>query len=322
MSLSNKSRILYILQILYKYTDEENTISITEIIDLLEKQGIVAHRRTIMTDIESIAESGVDIITIKSTQNRYFIGNRDFEFAEVKLLVDAVESSKLITQKKSNELIRKLSTLVSKHQASELNSHVYVDQRIKPENEEIYYTVDAIHSAINCNKQIEFKYYQYTGKKEKIFKNSGSVYILSPYALIWSEDHYYAIGFNKKHGKISKFRVDRMAQTTVTAIDSIPKPVKFDVAQYAKSVFEMFDGDTKSVELKCTNDLMDVIVDRFGENVNTMELGSNCFKAIVDISISPTFYGWVFGFGSKMSILAPAEVKGEFIEMARSVAQD
>lgn len=319
MSINNKSRILYILKLLNEITDEQNPISITEIMEHLDNQTINAHRRTIMTDIESLEEFGADIITIKSTQNKYFIGNREFELAEVKLLVDAVESSKLITQKKSNELIRKLSTLVSKHQASELNTHVYVDQRIKPENEEIYYTVDAIHSAINSNKQIEFKYYQYTGKKEKIFKNGGYVYSLSPYALVWSEDHYYAIGFNKKHGKISKFRVDRMAQTSVTALDYIQKPFKFDVAEYAKSVFEMFDGDTKTVELKCTNDLMDVIVDRFGENVNTMELGSNCFKAIVDISISPTFYGWVFGFGSKMSILAPAEVKGAYVEMAKKI---
>ncbi len=319
MSMNNKSRILYILKILYEYTDEENTISITEIIEMLEKQGIVAHRRTIMTDIESIEESGVDVITIKSTQNRYFIGNRDFELAEVKLLIDAVESSKLITQKKSTELIRKLTTLVSKHQASELHGHVYVDQRIKPENEEIYYTVDAIHSAINSNKQIEFKYYQYTGRKEKIFKNNGFVYSLSPYALIWSEDHYYAIGYCDKHGKVSKFRVDRMANTIITEKEILHKPVDFDIAEYAKSVFEMFDGETKTVELKCTNDLMDVIVDRFGENVKTHELGSNCFKAIVDISISPTFYGWVFGFGGKMSILAPVDVKREYVEMARKI---
>ena len=319
MSMNNKSRILYILKILYEYTDEENTMSITEIIEMLEKQGIVAHRRTIMTDIESIEESGVDVITIKSTQNRYFIGNRHFELAEVKLLIDAVESSKLITQKKSTELIRKLTTLVSKHQASELDEHVYVDQRIKPENEEIYYTVDAIHSAINSSKQIEFKYYQYTGRKEKIFKNNGFVYSLSPYALIWSEDHYYAIGYCDKHGKISKFRVDRMANTIITENEILHKPVGFNIAEYAKSVFEMFDGETKTVELKCTNDLMDVIVDRFGENVKTHELGSNCFKAIVDISISPTFYGWVFGFGNKMSILAPIDVKNEYMAMARSV---
>ena len=316
MSMNNKSRILYILKILYEYTDEENTMSITEIIEMLEKQGRVAHRRTIMTDIESIEESGVDVITIKSTQNRYFIGNRHFELAEVKLLIDAVESSKLITQKKSTELIRKLTTLVSKHQASELDEHVYVDQRIKPENEEIYYTVDAIHSAINSSKQIEFKYYQYTGRKEKIFKNNGFVYSLSPYALIWSEDHYYAIGYCDKHGKISKFRVDRMANTIITENEILHKPVGFNIAEYAKSVFEMFDGETKTVELKCTNDLMDVIVDRFGENVKTHELGSNCFKAIVDISISPTFYGWVFGFGNNMSILAPIDVKNEYMAMA------
>lgn len=319
MSVTNKPRILSILKLLYENTDEQNTITITDIIEALEKQGINAHRRTIMTDIESIEESGVDVITIKSTQNRYFIGNRDFELAEVKLLVDAVESSKLITQKKSNELIRKLSTLVSKHQALELSSHVYVDQRIKPENEEVYYTVDAIHSAINHNKQIVFKYYQYTGKKEKVFKNNGYMYSLSPYALIWSEDHYYAIGYCDKHGKISKFRVDRMAHTSITEKEAIQKPDDFEVAEYAKSVFEMFDGESKTVELKCTNDLMDVIVDRFGESVNTQELGSNCFKAIVNISISPTFYGWVFGFGEKMSILAPAEVKGEYVEMATRI---
>lgn len=319
MSVTNKPRILSILKLLYENTDEQNTITITDIIEALEKQGINAHRRTIMTDIESIEESGVDVITIKSTQNRYFIGNRDFELAEVKLLVDAVESSKLITQKKSNELIRKLSTLVSKHQALELSSHVYVDQRIKPENEEVYYTVDAIHSAINHNKQIVFKYYQYTGKKEKVFKNNGYMYSLSPYALIWSEDHYYAIGYCDKHGKISKFRVDRMAHTSITEKEAIQKPNDFEVAEYAKSVFEMFDGESKTVELKCTNDLMDVIVDRFGESVNTQELGSNCFKAIVNISISPTFYGWVFGFGEKMSILAPAEVKGEYVEMATRI---
>lgn len=316
---SNKSRILYILDLLKENTDEQHTMSISDILEHLEGQEIEAHRRTVMADIQAIEESGVDVITIKSTQNRYFIGNRDFELAEVKLLIDAVESSKLITQKKSTELIRKLTTLVSKHQASELHGHVYVDQRIKPENEEIYYTVDAIHSAINSNKQIEFKYYQYTGRKEKIFKNNGFVYILSPYALIWSEDHYYAIGYCDKHGKISKFRVDRMANTVITEKVTLHKPVDFDVAEYAKSVFEMFDGETKTVELKCTNDLMDVIVDRFGENVRTHELGSNCFKAIVDISISPTFYGWVFGFGNKMSILAPIDVKNEYIAMARRI---
>ena len=316
---SNKSRILYILDLLKQNTDEQHTMSISDILEHLEGQEIEAHRRTVMADIQAIEESGVDVITIKSTQNRYFIGNRDFELAEVKLLIDAVESSKLITQKKSTELIRKLTTLVSKHQASELHGHIYVDQRIKPENEEIYYTVDAIHSAINSSKQIEFKYYQYTGRKEKIFKNNGFVYSLSPYALIWSEDHYYAIGYCDKHGKISKFRVDRMANTIITENEILHKPVDFDIAEYAKSVFEMFDGETKTVELKCTNDLMDVVVDRFGENVKTHELGSNCFKAIVDISISPTFYGWVFGFGNKMSILAPIDVKNEYIAMARRI---
>ncbi len=205
MVINNNSRILYILKLLEEYTDEQHPMSITDIVEYLDKQEIKAHRRTIMTDIESLKEFGIDIITIKSTQNKYFIGNRNFELPEVKLLIDAVESSKLITQKKSSELIRKLTALASRNQANELNRHIYVDDRVKPENEEVYYTVDSIHNAINSNKQIEFKYYQYTGRKEKIYKNDGYVYNLSPYALIWSEDHYYVIGFSRKHNKISKF---------------------------------------------------------------------------------------------------------------------
>ena len=192
---------------------------------------------------------------------------------------------------------------------------------MKPENEEIYYIVDAIQNAISQSKQIEFKYYEYTQDKEKVYKNNGYIYKLSPYALSWSEDHYYVIGYCKKHGKISKFRVDRMAKIKINDRKSIPMPDDFNGADYAKKIFEMYDGETKTVELKCTNDLMKVIIDRFGEDVNTVSLGSNCFKAIVDISVSPTFFGWVFQFTGKMSIIAPNEVKKSYMEMAKKVVE-
>jgi predicted DNA-binding transcriptional regulator YafY len=321
MEQKNKSRILYILKLLYDKTDEQNPLSTVEIIDYLASLGISAHRRTIAADMELLEEFGIDVITIKSTQNKYFIGSREFELPEIKLLVDAVESSKFITPKKSEDLIKKLSHLVSENQSKELNRHIFIDKRIKPENEEIYYIVDSIHNAIAQSKQIEFKYYEYTQDKEKVYKNNGYIYKLSPYALSWSEDHYYVIGYCKKHGKISKFRVDRMAKIKMVDSRSVPMPVEFNSADYAKRIFDMYDGETKTVELKCTNDLMKVIIDRFGEDVNTATLGSNCFKAIVDVSVSPTFFGWVFQFAGRMSILAPNDVKKSYIEMVRKVVE-
>lgn len=320
MELKNKSRILYILKLLYENTDEQNPLSTVELIDYLSGFGISAHRKTIAADIELLEEFGIDVITIKSTQNKYFIGTREFELPEIKLLVDAVESSKFITQKKSEELVKKLAQLTSKNQASELKRSIFIDKRVKPENEEIYYIVDAIHNAINGNKQIEFKYYEYTGEKEKIYKNNGYIYKLSPYALYWSEDHYYVIGFCKKHGKISNFRVDRMVKVNITDRKTVPMPEGFNGTDYAKSIFEMYDGENKTVELKCTNDLMKVIIDRFGEEVNTVSLGSNCFKAIVDVSVSPTFFGWVFQFTGKMSIISPPDVRNEYLEMAKKIS--
>jgi len=322
MEQKNKSRILYILKLLYEKTDEQNPLSTVEIIDYLAGIRISAHRRTIAADMELLEEFGIDVITIKSTQNKYFIGSREFELPEIKLLIDAVESSKFITPKKSQDLVKKLSHLVSENQSTELNRHIFIDKRVKPENEEIYYIVDAIHNAISQNKQIEFKYYEYTQDKEKVYKNNGYIYKLSPYALSWSEDHYYVIGYCKKHGKISKFRVDRMAKVKISEKNSVPTPKDFNGADYAKNIFEMYDGETKTVELKCTNELMKIIIDRFGEEVNTVSLGSNCFKAIVDVSVSPTFFGWVFQFTGKMSVLAPNDVKKEYLEMAKKVAEN
>lgn len=321
MEQKNKSRILYILKLLKENTDEYNPITTVEIINHLKSFGISAHRKTVASDIASLEEFGIDVITIKSTQNKYYIGSRDFELPEIKLLVDAVESSKFITSKKSEALVSKLALLVSQGQSRELKRHIYIDKRIKPENEEIYYTVDCIHAAINTGKQIEFKYIEYNQDKERIYKNNGYTYKLSPYALAWSEDHYYVIGYSKKHGKISKFRVDRMAKVYINENNSIPAPEGFSAAEYAKNIFEMYDGEMNTVELRCSNDLMKVIIDRFGENVNTISLDSKCFKAIVDVSVSPTFYGWVFGFAGKMVILSPEEVKNEYIEMALNVAK-
>jgi predicted DNA-binding transcriptional regulator YafY len=313
--MESKSKILYLYKMLNETTDEQHPISTTQIINKLGKLGISVTRKTVASDIAQLQEFGVDIITIRSSQNMYYIGSRDFELPEVKLLVDAVESSKLITAKKSKILINKLTKFVSQQQAHELNRHIFIDKRIKPENEEIYYTVDIINNAIERKKKIEFKYFEYNGEKEKVFKNNGKTYELSPYAQIWNDDNYYVVGHCEKHGKISKFRIDRMTKVKLIDIDGYPMPTEFSGAEYAKNIFSMYDGEKKTVELICTNELMKVIIDRFGETVKTNPIENNCFRAVVDVSVSPTFFGWVFQFAGKMSILAPEKVKEQYIKM-------
>jgi len=310
--MENKSKILYLYKLLDQKTDQNHPIGTTEIIKELGKIGINVTRKTVVSDIALLIEFGVDIINFRSSQNMYYIGSRDFELAEIKLLVDAIESSKLVTHKKSNVLISKLSKLVSIQQAKELNRHIFVDQRVKPQNENVYYIIDLLHQAIADKKQVDFKYIDYTGEKEKIFKHNGMVYKVSPYALIWNDDHYYVVGFCSNHKSISKFRVDRMDKVKTNEETYVPSPEDFSAASYVKTIFSMYDGNNVTVELKCTNDLMKAVIDKFGEHVETIPLGSNCFKAIVNVSVSPTFYGWIFQFQNKVSILAPFNVKDEY----------
>ncbi|NCC87623.1 MAG: WYL domain-containing protein [Clostridia bacterium] len=313
--METKSKILYLYKLLNEATDEEHPISTTGIIEQLGKIGISVTRKTVASDIDLLCEFGVDVVAIRSSQNMYYVGQRDFELPEVKLLIDAVESSKLITSKKSKSLVSKLTKLVSKGQARELNRHIFIDKRIKPCNEEVYYHIDKIHTAIESGKQIDFKYLDYNQYKEVTYKHNGLIYNFSPYALAWNDDHYYAIGYCTNHKGISKFRVDRMAKVELTYREIVSSPVDFNSADYVKSIFDMYDGDTVQVELKCTNDLMNIIIDRFGEDVETKKLDDNCFKVIAKVSVSPTFYGWVFQFADKISILNPIDVKNKYNNM-------
>lgn len=310
--METKSKILYLYKILNEQTDERHPLSTNQIIDKLAEIGIGVTRKTVASDIALLQEFGVDVISVRSSRNLYYIGDRTFELPEVKLLVDAVESSRLITIKKSKVLVEKLSKFVSVEQAKELNRHIFIDKRVKPNNENIYYTIDLVHTAINSKEQIDFKYIDYNGEKEVVYKHEGMTYKMSPYALVWNDDRYYLIGYCSNHKGISKFRVDRMAKVVLSDRVYVNAPEDFSAAEYVKSIFDMYDGETARVELKCTNDLMKVIVDKFGEEVETVSLGSNCFKAIVDVSVSPTFFSWVFQFQNKISILAPYNVKDEY----------
>ena len=315
--METKPRILYLQKILLERTDEENPLSTTQLINILnDEYGISAHRTTVTKDIAALQEFGMDIVTIHSTQSKYFVASRKFELPELKLLIDAVESSKFITKKKSETLIEKIHTMTSPGQASKLKRNNYVVNRIKPDNEQIYYIIDAINDAINAGKQISFQYYDYTGLKKKVLKNKGEVYKLSPYKLLWCGDYYYILGYSEKKSKVINFRVDRIAsKPEILDKDIIPMPDDFDIENYTKEVFFMFSGEKVLVDLRCDNSLMKTMVDRFGEDVTTLAYDMTSFRVQTEVSASPTFFGWVFGFNGKVQILAPESVKEQYKQM-------
>lgn len=317
MENNTKARLLYVLKLLEVYSDEEHPLTTAELISMLmEKYGISTHRITLKTDIETLQSFGVDIEVINSSQNKYYISNRQFEIPELKLLIDAVESSKFITEKKSEVLVSKLTSLVSEHQAAQLKRNLHTTERIKPDNESIYYIVDAINEAINSGKKISFFYFEYNVKKEKKLKNNGKAYIVSPYSLIWNGDFYYVVGYSEKHKGVCVFRVDRILKSpTVLKDDIVPQPADFNITDYTKSVFQMYGNEECEVTLRCDNSLMKYIIERFGEDVQTTAYDMTSFRTIVDVELSPTFYSWIFTFGGKIQILTPDYAKTEYREM-------
>ena len=315
--MKNESQygLLLLRQYLYRQTDEQHPVSVTDILAFWQQHGIQAGRKSVYTDIELLQNAGMDIVCVKSSQNKYFVGQRLFELPELKLLVDAVESSRFITEKKSTALIKKLGHLTSTAQAEQLNRHIYMGGTPKPENESIYYNVDTIHNAVQKKQQITFQYFEYTPKKEKILKHDGYKYRFSPYAMIWNRDCYYAVGWSEKHGKIAQFRVDRMTavepleQTAVQTLD-------FDPAEYVRKVFGMYPDDLCTVKLLCDNEVMRSVIDRFGENVWTETVDEQHFRAAVEVAPSPPFFSWIFTFGGKIRIISPLTVLEEMRDMA------
>lgn len=313
--MNSKERLLALLNLLWLHTDEEHPMTTSEIVAYFNEQGVVTYRKTVKEDINILIDFGVDIVAVKSTQTSYFCATRVFELPELKLLIDAVESSKFITEKKSAELVGKLTGFSSRHQTAELHRNLFVSGRIKPQNENIYYTIDILHRAIQEQVKISFRYYEYDYRKQKVWKHGGFIYCFSPYALFWNEDKYYVIGYSDKHKKIIKFRVDRMEIPSLLTESAFPVPLDFDAAEYGVKIFDMFDGTETNVELQCDNSLIKTIVDRFGEDITVYPLDASSFKTCVTVSVSPTFFSWVFQFGGKVKILLPKQIAAEYKSM-------
>ena len=312
MDQKTNLRHLHILQYLYERTDDEHPASTADITEYLAEKGIAVHRQTIASDVELLINFGFDIITVRSRQNQYFYGSRQFELAELKMMVDAIQAARFVTNKKSEVLTNKLMRLTSSHHASKLNRQLFVAGRVKATNESVLYTVDLLYEAISENKRIQFKYYEYTSEKKKILKHKGYLYEFSPYDLAWYNDSYYVFGYSEKHGKVIKFRVDRIYKPNITDIEARMKPEDYDLPTYIRRTFSMYDDDIFTVELKCENSLMNAVIDNFGENVVVRPADCGHFIATVEVSANPPFYAWVFTFGGKIKILSPKSVVDEF----------
>lgn len=312
-----KRRLIAIQEILYRHTDEQHSLSLPEIIFSLSERNIHADRKTVRADIALLAEMGMDIIASREKQTTYHIGARSFQFPELKLLIDAVAASKLLPQRKSEELIDTLASFASRYEAEQLHRYAYATGRPKSTNTAVLYIVDALHEAIHTRQIIEFQYIDYTPEKTKIFKHDGYVYRFSPYALLWNDDRHYALGYSEKHGRVITFRVDRMANVRLTGEPAVPAPSGFDAAAYAAQSINMYGGEECEMQLLCRNELMHVVVDRFGEDIPTEIVDAEHFTAAVRMCASPTFYAWVFQFGGGISILSPSQVVNEYIAVCQ-----
>lgn len=311
-----KNRILLVLKYLWETTDEAHTASLADISAYLCGCGLPKpDARTLRKDIAQLVELGIDIVHSRSVQNQYHVASRHFDGPELKLLIDAVQSSRFITPKKSKELIQKLALFAGPHQAELLHRELYVDQRFKSGNESIYITVDRIQTVIAEKKKISFQYFDYAPDKTKVLRHNGRRYTVSPYALIWNNDAYYLIGYHDRRGHVATFRADRITGLEMLDEPAVAKPSDFDISAFFTREFSMLGGRTREVELLCGNDLMGNIIDRFGDGVPTEIADDGHFKVTVTVDLSNNFYGWVFASAGNIKILSPPEAITEFRQL-------
>ena len=311
----HKLALLYTMKYLIEESDEDHPVNAGDIARYLERNGLHANRRTIYGDISTLEEFGMDILLAEGGKSGgYYLADREFELPELKLLVDAVQASKFITEKKTESLIAKLSSLTSAANARKLERTVFLHNRAKTENENVFYTVDTIHEALQNDKQVAFRYGEMTPEKRVEARRGGARYQVSPWALTWDDENYYMIAYDDMADKIKYYRVDRMLKVRVTDArrEGAALFSDFDLASFAKKTFGMFAGHEERVRLRCRNHLAGVIVDRFGGDVRMARDGDEHFITNVIVSVSPQFFGWLTGIGSGIELVEPASVRREY----------
>lgn len=308
--INQKFKLYYLKDIMLRKTDENHALTMPQIIEALEEAGTTAERKSIYTDLDDLYEMGIEIGKEQKGKYTYYsVIGRQFELPELKLLVDAIQSSKFITAKKSNELIRKLETFCSEYEAKQLQRQVYVQNRIKTMNESIYYSVDTIHNAIAENKQIRFKYFKWNIKKEQELRHNGEFYHISPWALTWDDENYYMVGYDSQANLIKHYRVDKMLKISMLDKNREGKEYfkQWDSADYAKKNFSMFNGVEEMVTLEIDNDMCGVLIDRFGKDITFVPVDANHSRVRLKVALSDHFLGWIFALGEGVKIVGSKE---------------
>lgn len=322
MDTGTKGRILFLERYLLNHTDDENSVSTENLIRIYEGHGYKANRHTIKDDIDTLNENGIEIISEREGRGKtyYHIGARLFELAELKMLVDAVSSSRFITKAKSDTLIKKLTELTNEQNRPSLIAKIYTADQIKTTNPVVFQTVDTICKAIDTGKKISFHYYSYTPEKQRVYKNEGKEYIVSPYALIWNDDRYYLAAQYKQEGSVITFRIDRIHGVEILD-EAAVRDDSFNPSEYASKTVMMYDGGIaeQEVVIACDNNLMQNVVDKFGEEIETDILNDETFSAKIIVRPSRTFFSWVFGFCGGIRITEPKAVRDKYEELLNAV---
>ncbi|MBR4183984.1 MAG: WYL domain-containing protein [Lachnospiraceae bacterium] len=312
---NQKLKLYYLSRIMTERTDDEHMITMPEIQHALEKYGVTADRKSLYDDLEALRVLGIDVIGEKVGRNYYYhVGSKQFEIAELKLLVDAIQSSKFITEKKSNELIKKLTGLASDYEAAQLKRQVVVQGRVKTMNESVYYLVDDVHRAIAENLKISFEYMRWN-TEGRLERRREEPYVVSPWALTWNDENYYLIAYDETVDRIKHFRVDKMKAIQVLDEKRSGRDRfrKFDLAKYSQMNFGMFGGEPVNVKIAFQNDMAGVFIDRFGKDIKIRAAKQKGWSEInVDVALSDHFFGWIFALGSKVRITGPKEVVSRF----------
>lgn len=327
MSKTNnqKLKLLYLAKLFQSETDEQHKLTAKELLRKLNQTfNIELERKTLYSDIDELKLYGMDIINEKDGRStNYYLASRDFELAELKLLVDSVQSSRFITEQKSAQLIKKLEGLVSRYDATQLHRQVILTGRVKTLNETIYYSVDKIHNAINTNKQIRFQYFQWNEKKAAVLRHNGAWYEISPWALVYDDENYYLLAYDSSKDTIKHYRVDKMLNLEVSdkSRKGKSKYESIDLPSYSKGLFGMYGGEITDVSLLCENDKAGILIDRFGTDIPVIPVDSGHFRTHIQISSSDQFLGWIFALGDGIKILSPQtlidKIKSKAAETAK-----
>ncbi len=309
---NQKLKLSYLIKIMLQKTDDDHSLTMPQIMRELERYDVTAERKSIYADFQDMTDNlGIEVIKEQvGRETFYHVASREFELAEVKLLIDAIQSSKFITEKKSRELIDKIKGLVSEHQAKQLQRQVFITDRVKTMNESVYYNVDDIHTAINSNLKIRFKYYKWNTEKKLVPRHNGDFFVISPWVLTWDDENYYLIAYDERDGIIKNYRVDKMMNISVLDEKREGKEAfsNFDITAFSKTRFGMFNGEVEKVHIRLHNEYCGVFIDRFGKNIAFRKVDDDHSEIAVDVAVSAQFFGWIFALGKNVKITGPEHV--------------